>query len=87
MSAPTVTESTDLATFLQILEQIPVGTEFHIEHIRTELEAAQIRPSQYGPLFGAAERRGLCRSTGRAYRCKKPSRRGGWAGIYVRTNP
>lgn len=80
-------ESQDLGTFLMILDQYAVGTEVHIDMLRSDLEAAQIAPSSYGGLFGAAVTRGELRPTYRTKRCGKSSRRSGYAQIYKRTRP
>lgn len=82
MTAPVVTVTADLEVFLRAVGQFPAGAEITVEHIRDELEAAQIHSSQYGPLFGRACDLGVLASTNRAVKCRKPSRKGGWAGIY-----
>lgn len=79
--------STDLGTFLMIVEQHPVGARLTVENLRDDLEAAQIPPSAYGPLFRAACQRGLLVHTGMSVVERKASRRGGRAGIYKRTRP
>lgn len=77
----------DLGTFLMILDQFPVGTRLTVEHVREDLEAAQIAPSAYGPLFKAACERGELKNTGMSVIERKASRRGGRASIYRRTRP
>lgn len=74
----------DIDIFLRILDQIPVGEAVTVDAIRTDLEAAQIRPSAYGALFRAACLRGELTTSGVATVCRKASRRGGRALVYVR---
>lgn len=80
-------DSSLLGTFLMIVQQWPVGSRITVEHLRSDLEAAQIRPSQYGPLFRAACQRGLLRETGLSIIERKASRRGGRALLYARVEP
>jgi hypothetical protein len=77
----------DIGTFLLILDQFPTGARLTVEHIRDDLEAAQIPPSAYGPLFKAACERGELKNTNMSVIERKASRRGGRASIYKRTRP
>jgi hypothetical protein len=77
----------DLDVFLRIIEQTPVGEAVSVNHIRTEIEAAQLKPSSLGGLFRAACTRGLLTTSGTAAICRTPSRKGGRALVYTRTEP
>ena len=77
----------DLDTFLRILDRTSVGQRISVDDLRPDLDAAQIAPSQYGPLFRAACHRGELHADGMTVPARPGSRRGGRVLVYVRTVP
>jgi hypothetical protein len=67
----------DLDTLRQILDGYRPGATLSVDSLRDDLEAAQIKPSQYGGLFRTAVEREWLRPTGRIANSRKGSRRHG----------
>ena len=67
----------DLDILGMILARYQPGSRIHVDLLRDDLDAAQIKPSQYGGLIVHAIDAGWIRATGRIANSRKGSRRHG----------
>lgn len=67
----------DLDVLRRILDGYRPGATVHVDAIRDDLEAAQVRRAQYGGLFTQACAAGWIAPTGRVHKSRSGPRRGG----------